>query len=54
MEKTQKEYYLNEQIAGDPEGARERDGVQERDPELEERSRNKKMSKEAHTRFVKS
>ena len=53
MEKTQKEYYLNEQMHAIQKELGERDEFKNEIEELEERVRNKKMSKEATQRVKK-
>lgn len=53
MEKTQKEYYLNEQMHAIQKELGERDEFKNEIEELEERIRNKKMSKEATARVKK-
>src|SRR3954464_10208568 len=53
MEKTQKEYYLNEQMQAIQKELGERDEFKNEIQELEEKIKNKKMSKEAHTKVRK-
>ena len=53
MEKTQKEYYLNEQMQAIQKELGERDEFKNEIEELEERIRNKKMSKEATSKVKK-
>lgn len=53
MEKTQKEYYLNEQMQAIQKELGERDEFKNEIEELEERIRNKKMSKEALAKVKK-
>ena len=53
MEKTQKEYYLNEQMQAIQKELGERDEFKNEIHELEEKIKNKKMSKEAHTKVRK-
>src|SRR6201989_3697962 len=48
MEKTQKEYYLNEQMQAIQKELGHRDEFKNEIQELEEKIKNKKMSKEAH------
>src|SRR5204863_7500092 len=53
MEKTQKEYYLNEQMQAIQKELGERDEFKNEIQELEEKIKNKKMSKEAHVKVRK-
>src|SRR5215467_612500 len=53
MEKTQKEYYLNEQMQAIQKELGERDEFKNEIQELEEKIKNKKMSKEAHIKVRK-
>ena len=53
MEKTQKEYYLNEQMRAIQKELGEKDEFKNEIDELESRLRKKKMSKEAHDRVKK-
>ncbi len=53
MEKTQKEYYLNEQMQAIQKELGERDEFKNEIQELEEKIKNKKMSKEAASRIKK-
>jgi ATP-dependent Lon protease len=53
MEKTQKEYYLNEQMQAIQKELGERDEFKNEIQELEEKIKNKKMSKEAQTKVRK-
>src|SRR5262245_25059216 len=53
MEKTQKEYYLNEQMQAIQKELGERDEFKNEIQELEEKIKNKRMSKEAQTKVKK-
>ncbi|MSP62308.1 MAG: endopeptidase La [Myxococcales bacterium] len=53
MEKTQKEYYLNEQMQAIQKELGDRDEFKNEIQELEEKIKNKKMSKEAHLKVKK-
>src|SRR5207245_10325118 len=53
MEKTQKEYYLNEQMQAIQKELGERDEFKNEIQELEDKIKNKKMSKEAHLKVRK-
>src|SRR5690242_9917274 len=53
MEKTQKEYYLNEQMQAIQKELGERDEFKNEIQELEDKIKNKRMSKEAHNKVKK-
>lgn len=53
MERSQKEYYLNEQMQAIQKELGEKDDYQEELRELEEKTKKKKMSKEAHDKVMK-